>query len=699
MFRKIAQAGPLVMLVALATCVALMAGCSSKSTSNDGPTAQPAALTVTASPSIVEVNATSVVEATVTDNGDGVADQVVRFAVEPPGAGYFTPDTAVTDANGVAATVFTANVTGSVRVDADADLDGTALSNSAYLSVEETQQVGQGNVTITLSQSLLLANGSDTTVVTITARDALGQPVADDEVLYLVAGEKFVDVDGNGSWSFGIDSLVFDANGNGSWDAVGQIPATVLTAGGAGQAQVTYVSGNNAGTVYIKATASDPTVGWAEKSLQLTPNATVNSIFLESDSVNLVVRGTGGIETSLLEATAYDIYGNPVPEGQPVSFIITDGPGGGEQLDTLGYGPFSTVTNSQGVATVPIQSGTVSGTVRVRAYSGAILSNSAQILVSAGPPSYIVIGTEYCNIDYWDNVGDVVEVIAVVSDVYMNPVVNNTAVYFTTDEGTMKSHEARTQDLEGIAITKWISGNNVPTADGVVLVYAETSGGTVADTGFFINSHLADTIIGTDIPATMVADGASKAVVFLTALDLNGNPVIDGTSFEADAAILGVEGGSFSNGCFTSNARVKITSAVLDVDASLTGGNDDGIGATDVVFYWSGGAVSAYPIQLTTGTAYTANSEVSGPSSISVGESANLSVVIKDRFGNPLGDHTVVMSAATGVVGGATQNTNSYGEALGYTWTPADTGSVNVVFTDTDPRGGIVLTYKVSVTE
>jgi len=128
MFRKIAQAGPLVILVALAICVALMAGCSSKSTSNDTPTAQPAALTVTASPSVVEVNATSVVEATVSDGGVGVADEVVYFTAEPPGAGYFTPDTAVTDANGIAATVFTANVTGSVRVDADADLDGVALS-------------------------------------------------------------------------------------------------------------------------------------------------------------------------------------------------------------------------------------------------------------------------------------------------------------------------------------------------------------------------------------------------------------------------------------------------------------------------------------------------------------------------------------------------------------------------------------------
>ncbi len=700
MFSKITNGGSALVLIGVIAMLALLAGCSSKSVNDDTTSSSGSQLAISASPSSFEVNATSVIEATVTTNSTGVPDQVVHFSAEPVSAGYFTPDSAVTDNAGVAACVFTATSSGSVRINATTDVASSPVATYTYVSVAEAQQSGQGNINITVSQSLLLANGSDTSVVTVTARDPLGQPVPDGTAMVLVAGEKFVDIDGNGIWSYGIDSLVYDANGNGNWDPIGQIPSNAVAAGGAGQATVNYIAGQNAGTVYLKATITDPSLAAsAEKSIQLSPNATVNSIYLHSDSLNLVVRGTGGIETSILEATAYDIYGNPVPEGLPISFIITDGPGGGERLDTVGYGPYNTVTNSQGMASVPIQSGTASGTVRIRAYHQAILSNATQIVVSAGPPAHVVIGTEYCNIDLWNTVGEEVGITAVVSDIYLNPVNDNTAVYFSTDEGTMKSHEARTQNLEGVAVTKWISGNNVPTADGVVVVRVETSGGTVADTGFFLNTWVTDTIVATGMPATMPADGSSKAVVNLFAFDVNGNAVVDNTSFDADAAILGVSGGSFNDGCLTSSARTKVTSSTLETDGSLTGGNDDGIGAVDNVYYWSAGAMSVYPVQLTTGPAYSANCEVAGTKTVSLGETAHLSVIIRDRFGNPLGDHTVVMSAATGTPGGTTQNTNAYGEAAGFTWVPADTGSVNVVFSDTDPRGGIVLTQRISVTQ
>ena len=74
-------------------------------------------------------------------------------------------------------------------------------------------------------------------------------------------------------------------------------------------------------------------------------------------------------------------------------------------------------------------------------------------------------------------------------------------------------------------------------------------------------------------------------------------------------------------------------------------------------------------------------------------------MAIADRYGNPLGDHTLNMTAANGVVGGATQETDAFGEAFGFTWTaPALDGDYNVVVTDTDPLGsGMVLTQKITV--
>jgi len=686
------------MIAALLLSVTAMfiAGCDSKSVQDD--TSDDTQVIISASPSIVATAATSIIEVTVTAAGTGLADQVVAFAVEPTDAGTFSPTSDVTDASGVAATVFTGTTAGSATI--TATIPGTDYSASINVTVSEPSPSGSGNVNLSVSPSLLLANGNDTAMVTIAVRDALGQPAPDGTLVKIVAGEKFEDVDGNGYWSAGIDSLVYDVNSNGQWDAIGLVPSTASVSGGDGMVEVDYIAGSNAQTIYIKVTVDENGIqGSAEMPIQLTPNASIHSIYLYSDSINLVVAQTGGIETSLLHAVGYDVYGNSVPEGLNIRFVITDGPDGGEYLGTAGVDSASAVTSSMGVATVPIHSGTASGTIRIRAQSDTILSNATQIMVSAGPPAHIVVGAEECNVPYWDNVAEEVGIVAVISDIYNNPVNDSTVAYFTTDEGTMKSHEARTMELEGTVSTIWISGNNVATADGRVYIYAETAGGTVADTSMFFNTHYPDTLIVTGVPASMLADGKTKATVMVDALDLNDNPVVGGTKFKADANYLLVEGGTLENGCYGASAMVKITSATLDVDNSLTGANDDGIGAHDNVIYYSGGTAASYfTVALTTGFAYSGNSSITSVSTATLGESVSISATIRDRFGNPLGDHTLNMTASAGSVSGATQETNGYGEANGFVWTaPGAATSVTITISDTDPRGGIFLTTTINV--
>jgi len=712
MFKRSSTGLLILSVLMIPIAVLFMSGCDSKSTSEGSSTAGDIEIEITASPTTIDVGATSVIEATVTSGDAVVANQPVWFTVSPTDAGYFTPATDTTDADGVAASVFTSSSESTPIL--------YAWTNSAEdpaeinLTVEDMQQSG-GNVDISVSPSLLLANGNDTSSVTVTVRDDLGQVAPDQTVVKLTAGERFVDIDGNGYWSNGIDSLVYDANSNGQWDGIGYIPASAQISGGNGSVTVDYVSGSDAQTVYIMATVEDNGItGNAEVSIQLSPNTEINSIYLSSDSLQLSVKGTGGIETALLRATAYDVNGNPVPEGLPINFLILDGPSGptgdGEHLGdaSVGYGPYSSVTNNQGIATAPIHSGTISGTIRVRAQaSDTVLSNAAQVLVSAGPPVYIVVGAEACNVPYWDNIGEKVTITAVVSDVYLNPVNDSTAVYFTTDEGTMKSHEARTEDHEGIANTVWISGNNLDSDPNVnpedrgagrVLVIAETAGGTVADTGFFINSHAPDVMTVTGNPASMYADGNTEATVFVDAVDFNNNYVINGTPFEGEAVYSQTGGGSFEDGCYYSFDRIKITAPILDQDHSITGGNDDGIGAVDNICYWSGTASVCINITLLTGSSYTANSSISGETSAGPGETLSFSALIKDRFGNPLGDHTLVMTATDGTVTGGTQSTNSYGEALGFRWqAPALPGKYTVNIEDMDTRGGILLTKTITV--
>ena len=94
----------IVTTVAIAVVVMALAfvGCSSKN-KLESTTPAGAGLTVTASPSLIASGSTSVIEATLTEGGSGVADQEVTFSVSPISSGYFSPTSDTTDANGVAA--------------------------------------------------------------------------------------------------------------------------------------------------------------------------------------------------------------------------------------------------------------------------------------------------------------------------------------------------------------------------------------------------------------------------------------------------------------------------------------------------------------------------------------------------------------------------------------------------------------------
>jgi len=262
----------------------------------------------------------------------------------------------------------------------------------------------------------------------------------------------------------------------------------------------------------------------------------------------------------------------------------------------------------------------------------------------------------------------------------------------------MKSHEGRTRNLEGIASTKWFSGNNVDSADGIVMVICETSGGTVADTSFFYNTGYCSFVEIPDYPTSLWADGTSEAEVLVSAWDVNHNPMVNGTAVGGKADYVTVKTGTITDGCNASASIIGVVSTKLTQDFVLTGGNDNGVGAIDFVTFRVGFASASFACSLLTGYASRANSTINGPASVDTAQTVDLSVTIKDRWGNPLGDHTLFMTATGGTVTGATQETDGYGEAFGFRWTAPTTASKQTItITDTDPRGGIVLTLSVTV--
>ncbi len=108
-----------------------------------------------------------------------------------------------------------------------------------------------------------------------------------------------------------------------------------------------------------------------------------NSISLEYFPNSVGVRGSGRNETLLITATVRDANNNPVLDGTSVTFNIAGSPGGGDFLSSTG--PIPTIN---GQATVSYNSGTRSGSARIRAVSGSVSAVSTEILDLRRPAVY-----------------------------------------------------------------------------------------------------------------------------------------------------------------------------------------------------------------------------------------------------------------------------------------------------------------------
>jgi len=526
---------------------------------------------------------TAVVEAKVIDaSGNALSGQRVTFSVTPTSLGYFTPTSDTSAADGTVAAVFTATSSGTATLQATT----SGVTATANLLINDNTS-GSGRVTVSVTPLLLTANSADSAAVLITASRKDGTSMPDGTTLYLCAGERFEDRDNDGYWTNGIDSLIYDVNANDQWDPIGSLPSTATTSGGT--ATVFYHAGSQATTVYIRATLVDSGVAsFAEVSAKLNPNTEVGSISITHHWEDLRVKGVGGIEFSEVIATAYDAFGNAVPEGIPIAFTIASGPNGGENIQGQGYGPVEVSTNSLGQASVTVYSGTISGTLRIRASSGSVVSAATQLVVNAGPPYTIRLGAEMCNSPSWETVNSENGITAVVCDIYTNPVPDSTAVYFWTSEGCIIAYSLTgvAPNYKGRAHTTWMSCTKV---NGRVWVKAETAGGTVVDSVMFYSSSGPAEVIVLEYPSALYAASDEKGTVRAAIYDINGNPVVNNTAVQIDADFGSIGGAMTTDGCHYSLIETNYQASSLKKDYSPVS-PDDGIGAVSDVRIRAGGA-------------------------------------------------------------------------------------------------------------
>lgn len=390
----------------------------------------PTTLSLTASPTVLMADnvSTSTLTAVVTDqNGNPVPNGTqIRFSI-PPQSGSLE-NLRITQ-GGVAINTLTSSTTpDTVRVVAWAESHLTARD-----SVTVIYRVGPPAViTLSAQSDTLSANGIAVDTITAHVTDVVGHVLPNIEV-------RFASTIGNIT-----QSRVTDANGN---------------------ARVAF-SSSQTGTAQITATAG---TAQAQYTIYLIPGLP-NSIELEYFPGSVGVRGSGRNETLLITATVRDANNNPVLDGTSVRFNINNSPGGGDFLSSTGIIP-----TINGRATVSYNSGTVSGSVRIRATCGTVSAVSTEILIYAGPPfienvaqgcntSHMSLAPSPCSMFGMDVVGDSVTLVALVGDRYNNPVTPGTAVYFTTSGGVITTATGYT-DSSGFARVRLFSGNPLPTIE------------------------------------------------------------------------------------------------------------------------------------------------------------------------------------------------------------------------------------------
>jgi hypothetical protein len=657
---------------------------------------------LSSSPSDIELGAESTVSGMVTDSsGTGLANKQVVLSVVPQTAGYFLPAAVLTYSDGSFSSQFTPLDTGSVQIVATTSANATA-SYSTAITASNGYQAGTWRFEFEVNPTWGLADGTDVSNVEVEIWDGNNNPVAPGVIVMLEAGERFEDVDGDGYFTENVDYVLVDINSNGIWDRIGTVPKTVTTSDGG--ISFNYTAGTVAGLIYLRATVIDDNdnLNFSEFPMVLRPSDDIASIALTADRSEIQVKATGGMEFANLTASCYDAFGNKVQSEVPVDFFIVYGPGGGERLTISEYDStvtsadtFTAVTNVIGEASVTLLSGIKSGTILLQAKNGDVFSNSTLLSINAGPPFELSVGVDPCNIRGWDRINVQASVVVLVDDKYGNPVMDNTEVFFWTDEGMV---EAGSITIDGIGSSVYHSGD--PRDDGLAWIRAETVGGTLVDSTLLIVSGPAVYVTAFGYASDLNADGEDYTDIWVDARDINNNFMVDGTGVEillSDASIIT---GTLEDGCFGSLVRLRYKSKTLSRDYEYSV-PDNGVGRIVTGGVQVGGVngpSSNIMITLHTGISNSTSSELKIETTVAPGSSVPLDVIIKDRAGNPLGGHLIVPSANLGAISPATGISNAYGEVAFVYTAPGAIGNDYISIEDQDPGyGGMIMTKKIKL--
>ena len=380
---------------------------------------------------------TVTIEATaLEEDGTPMPNQIVNFTAE---VGSLSPLAALTDVNGVAATSLTSTT----------EQLGAGVATATFTH-------SQGNITNTLNYQVLAADATEEQVKVgyfdennnfiEGAIGTTGNVVVND------ANQPVISAGG----TLGLNVTIVDQDNERITTPiqVGFTSTCVTDESATIEAQSTTINGTasatfqdtscatingNTDTIVASITVNSNVIN-ATRTIQLSPEALGSIEFVSAVPEQIVLKGTGGAgkqETSTLTFRVRSQEGNPVAQ-EKVTFALSTTVGG------LTLSHDENLTNSEGLVTTRVISGTAPTAVRVTATVGegdnVISSQSDLLSVNTGLPDQnsMTIATSSFNPEAHSISGQEVFITAWLADAFNNPVPDGTTVNFTTEGGTIQ---------------------------------------------------------------------------------------------------------------------------------------------------------------------------------------------------------------------------------------------------------------------
>jgi len=283
---------------------------------------------------------------------------------------------------------------------------------------------------------------------------------------------------------------------------------TVSTSGGL--ASVVYTASGCTGTDIVTATTTiSGTDIVASVNLTIAIDTVLALQFVSNSEDNLSIKGTGGVEVSVVTFRLVGALGAPII-GDTVEFSLNPSSGG----VSLAADTSSDVSDSNGEVTTVLRSGTAAGSVVVVAsHSGTgVTGTSEGISISTGVPiadRFSLSVSDFAPADAFDTNGIEVELGIIASDQFGNPLPDGTSVSFVSPEAGQVPSSC--QISSGACSVTWKSADVRP-SDGQLSVVAfmngaeafnDTNGNNIFDSkdvgGF---TDLAELCVDTDSSGT-----------------------------------------------------------------------------------------------------------------------------------------------------------------------------------------------------